>query len=133
MAIVGLDHLAQFLLDYDWAFAKLSEQTLASGFQTDSTSYDLDVHLIDEWVVLEIASLTDPLTEEQQLSISDLLLACNGEMIGSRFSLEPDGTVSLTLDLPRDDLTFDEFAEALDVLSEYAVTYSSSIRDAFRV
>lgn len=132
MARVELDDLARFLTEYGWAFAELNPRTIVTGFQTETLSCDLNVYLVDEWVLLEIPNLPQPLTERQQLEVSEQLLMYNGEMLGSRFSLDPDGLLSMTMDLWAENLTYDQFAAALDLLSYYAGVYRLSMPDLLK-
>ena len=124
MAQVELNDLGQFLMKYGWTYAELNPYTIVTGFQAGTSGFDLNVYLVDDWVLLEIPNLTQQLTEQQQLEASEQLLIYNGEMLGSRFSFEPDGTLSMTIDLLAEGLPYYQFATALDSLSYYAEAYS---------
>ena len=56
------------------------------------------------------------------------LLHLNGEMLMSRFSLDEDGDVLLSVEFPIVDLDPSELRDALDVLSVYAARYHAELR-----
>jgi hypothetical protein len=56
------------------------------------------------------------------------LLKLNGEILLARFSLDEDGDVILSVELPVTDLDASEIRDALDVLSVYAERHQGELR-----
>ncbi len=77
-------------------------------------------------LVLPIVRLPGDVDKAEKLYLR--LLKLNGELLLARFSLDEDGDVILSVELPLSDLDASEIKDSLDVLSVYAERYQSELR-----
>jgi hypothetical protein len=91
--------------------------------------FPLVIQVDESWcrlLVLPIVRLPGDVDKAEKLYLR--LLRLNGELLLARFSLDEDGDVILSAELPLDDLDASEIRDALDVLSVYAERYQSELR-----
>ncbi len=91
--------------------------------------FPLVIQVDDGWcklLVLPIVRLPGDVDKAEKLYLK--LLKLNGELLLARFSLDEDGDVILSVELPLSDLDASEIKDSLDVLSVYAERYQSELR-----
>ncbi len=112
-----------------WPFIALQPGTWRSSLKGRSGVFPLVIQVEDGWcklMVLPIVRLPGDLDKAEKLYLR--LLRLNGEILLARFSLDEDGDVILSVELPVVDLDPSEIKDALDVLSVYAEKYQSELR-----
>jgi hypothetical protein len=95
-----------------------------TGFRGRTGQYSLFVQLTPEWIVFSIAPLvtapTDPRCRDK---LATHLLRLNFVINMAKLSLDDDGDVILTVEIPAESLTYELFEDALGALSYYADTH----------
>lgn len=112
-----------------WPVISLSPGTWRSSFRGNSGVFPLVIQVDDGWcklLVLPIVRLPGDVDKAEKLYLR--LLKLNGELLLARFSLDEDGDVILSVELPLSDLDASEIKDSLDVLSVYAERYQSELR-----
>lgn len=112
-----------------WPVITLAPGTWRSSFRGRSGMFPLIIQVEDGWcklLVLPIVRLPGDLDKAEKLYLR--LLKLNGELLLARFSLDEDGDVILSVELPTSDLDASEIKDALDVLSVYAEKYQVELR-----
>jgi len=119
---VNADKIASFLRQYGWTFEQLDDVHFVTGFDSDVTdAFSIYITMAPNWVYFAIAPFVPaPTDNECQRKLYHHLLWLCQEMNLAKFSVDSDGDVVLTVELPRNSLDYAEFADALDALSYYA-------------
>ena len=107
---------------YGWNFEQLDENCFLTGFGSDvADAFSIYVTLTPNWVYFAIAPFVEApgdLACEHKL-YQHLLRLCHKINL-AKFSVNAQGDVLLTVELPRANLDFGEFSDALGALSYYA-------------
>ena len=114
--------LEAFLKKYGWDY-DVQDAVITTGFKGETSAFRLFVQPTDTWVLLAIVPFTPQPTEDCAPRFYAQLARANYELNLARLGLDPDGDVALTLELPAVDLTYAQFALALDALCFYADAY----------
>ncbi len=112
-----------------WPVIALSPGTWRSSFRGRTGVFPLVIQVDDGWCklqVLPIVRLPGDADKAEKLYLK--LLKLNGELMLARFSLDEDGDVILSVELPLSDLDASEIKDALDVLSVYAERHQGELR-----
>jgi len=112
-----------------WPVITLAPGTWRSSFRGKTGVFPLVIQVEDGWCklhVLPIVRLPGDLDKAEKLYHQ--LLKLNGEILLARFSLDEDGDVILSVELPLNDLDASEIKDALDVLSVYAERHQPELR-----
>lgn len=112
-----------------WPVISLSPGTWRSSFRSNTGVFPLVIQVDGGWcklLVLPIVRLPGDVDKAEKLY--HRLLKLNGELLLARFSLDEDGDVILSVELPISDLDASEIKDSLDVLSVYAERYQSELR-----
>ena len=120
----------RYLLELSWPAVTLGPGIWRSSFRGRDALFPLVIQVEDGWcklLVLPIVRLpADPARAEK---LYERLLRLNGELLLARFSLDEDGDVVLSVELPIPDLDPSEIRDALDVLSFYAEKHQAELRE----
>ena len=119
---VNAETIASYFRQYDWAFEQLDDAHFATGFSSDVTdAFSIYVTLAPNWVYFAIAPFVPaPTDAECRRKLYHHLLRLCQEMNLAKFSVDSDGDIVLTVELPRENLDYAEFEDALSALSYYA-------------
>jgi Putative bacterial sensory transduction regulator len=112
-----------------WPVISLSPGTWRSSFRSNTGVFPLVIQVDDGWcklLVLPIVRLPGDVEKAEKLYLR--LLKLNGELLLARFSLDEDGDVILSVELPLSDLDASEIKDSLDVLSVYAERFQGELR-----
>lgn len=110
-----------FFEQYGWTFEKSGDDTWLTGFRGDVSSFRIFVKVTEHWAFFTIAPLViAPKDPECANRLNWHLLRMNREMNMSKFCLDGDGDVILTVELPVEGLDYSEFSDALGALCHYA-------------
>lgn len=124
-----IQQIEAYLREQGWPITPIGPTILRSSFRGSQGTLPLVVSLENGWVklvVVPIARLPSDAAKAERLY--ERLLRLNGEIMLARFSLDEDGDVLLSVELPTGDLNRSEIRDALDVLTYYAGKYQSEIR-----
>ncbi|MBN1934827.1 MAG: YbjN domain-containing protein [Anaerolineae bacterium] len=119
---VTTETLQGYFEQYGWSFDQVEEDRFVTGFASDVVeSFSILVTLATHWVYFAIAPFvkapSDPACERK---LYKHLLRSSQEINLAKFSVDSDGDIVLAVELPRENLNYAEFSDALDALSYYA-------------
>lgn len=117
------------LKELGWPVILLAPGTWRSSFRGRTAVFPLVIQVDDGWcklMVLPIVRLPGDVDKAEKLYLR--LLKLNGELLLARFSLDEDGDVILSVELPLSDLDTSEIKDSLDVLSVYAERHQGELR-----
>lgn len=128
------DDIAEFFETYGWRFERPSEGLFRTGFQGDFGHYEIWIRVSEDWVYFTISPYFQaPEGEPISDVILALLLRANYDLNLAKFTLDEDGEVQLTVELPREGFSYSHFADALTALSHYADQWRPTFEEAARV
>jgi hypothetical protein len=119
---VTLETIESYFEQYNWQYEQLDETHFLSGFKSEVTdTFPIYVTLTPNWVYFTIVPFIQaPANPECERKLYRHLLRLCQEINLAKFSVDSDGDVILTVELPRENLDYSEFADALGALSYYA-------------
>ncbi len=119
---VTTETIEAYFEQYGWSYDRPSENRFLTGFKSDVTdSFAIYVTLTPNWVYFVIAPFVDaPQTPACARKLYKHLLRLCQEINMAKFSIDSDGDVTLTVELPESSLNYSEFSDALSALSYYA-------------
>jgi len=114
----------EFFERYDWTSSSEDGEIWRTGFQGDVSSFHLLVRLTDDWIFfLILPFVIAPTNVVCQWRLHHYLLRVNQIMSMTKFYVDSDGDVGLSVELPTESFDYSEFADALNALSYYADKY----------
>lgn len=118
---ITAETIAGYFEQYGWSYDQLSETDFRTGFRGDVSIFRIIVHIAGNWVYFSISPFVvapqDPVCERV---LYKHLLFLNHEINMAKFTIDQDGDVILTVELPSENLDYSEFSGALGALSYYA-------------
>ena len=118
---VTAETIESYFEQYGWIYERLDETHFVSGFQSEAEeTFPIYVTLTPNWVYFAIVpyvSAPQDAACEGQL-YKHLLRLCQ-QINLAKFSVDPDGDISLSVELPREHLDYSEFSDALGALAYY--------------
>ena len=119
---VTAETIESYFEQYEWHFDRLDETHFVTGFNSDVIdTFSIYITLATNWVYFTIAPFV-PAPEDARCEIklyAHLLRLCQ-QINMAKFAVDNDGDITLTVELPRENLDYSEFSDALDALSYYA-------------
>jgi len=118
---ISAAHVEALLKKDGWPCERGKDDTWRSAFKGDHASFTFYVRLTENWLFVSIVPfVTTPKGEREALSLYRHLLKLNRDMNMAKFALDDDGDVTLSVELPTENMDDSEFKDALDALSFYA-------------
>lgn len=119
---VNAETIEAYFEQYSWGYERLDDTHFFTGFSSEVTdTFSIYVTLAPNWVYFAIAPFVKaPTDAECERNLYKHLLRLCHEINLAKFSVDSDGDVVLTVELPRADLDYSEFSDALSALSYYA-------------
>lgn len=108
--------LAKYFERYGWEVFASDDGQWQTTFRGELALYPLYVRQADGFVFFSLVPFLLPPKLEAAQAFFAALLRWNRLLNWVKFSLEPDLSVSLSLEIPEPDLSYQRFAEALDLL-----------------
>ena len=107
---------------FGWKFEyDPATHTWLTGFRGETSNFDVLVHLTDDWLYFIISPFVNaPRDESCERGLFAYLLRANHAINMAKFSVDTDGDVVLTVELPTENLDYSEFADGINALSFYA-------------
>ncbi len=119
---VDVAKVHEFFDTYGWKYDfELSSSTWHTGFRGSAANFNVFVHLTENWIYFTISPFVNGSQDpECEHKLHRYLLRLNHAINMAKFSLDSDGDVVLTVELPTENLDYSEFADGLNALSFYA-------------
>jgi hypothetical protein len=119
---VTAETIESYFKEYQWSYERLDDTHFLSGFDSEVTdTFPIFVTLTPSWIYFAIVPFVKaPQDPECERVLHGHLLRLCQEINMAKFSVDPDGDVILTVELPRENLDYSEFSDALGALSYYA-------------
>lgn len=119
---VNADTIRSYFEQYGWTFDQVDDTHFVTGFDSEATDvFSIYVTVAPNWVYFSISPyVTAPSDAECEHKLYHHLLRLCQELNMAKFSVDAEGNVVLAVELPRENLDYAEFADALDALSYYA-------------
>lgn len=107
---------------YGWQYEfDADTSTWNTGFRGDSSNFNILVHLTTNWIYFAVNPFVNAAREpECAARLHEHLLRLNHVVNMAKFSVDSDGDIVLTVELPTENLDYSEFADGLNALSYYA-------------
>lgn len=106
---------------YGWSYEQIDETDFRTGFRGDVSIFRITVRLSGDWVYFSISPfVVAPQDAECERKLHRHLLKLNHEINMAKFTVDEDGDVILTVELPSENLDYSEFSDALGALTYYA-------------
>ena len=121
----NLGQTERYFAEYGWVYAQIDTETLFSGLQGETSTFQIFIKFDDNWVYFILLPFINKPRPEYQEKIYAHLLQLNYEMNMVKAGIDEDGDIFLAVELPASDLDFEHFSAALDALSYYADKYYS--------
>lgn len=121
---ISANTITDFLSSFGWDSQLVNGTTIATWFVLESVAFDILIHLLEDWLQIEVPNLLTSVSADESKPLHDLLLDLNGKMVACKFSLEDDDSVSLSVDLPVAQLDLTAFSSSLELLLAYLERYS---------
>ena len=113
--------IKEYFGQYDWAYEQTDESDFQTRFRGDVSTFRILVRIAGDWVYFTIAPFViAPKDGECERKLYKHLLKLNHEINMAKFTVDQDGDVILTAELPSENLDYSEFSDALGALSYYA-------------
>lgn len=115
----------EYFSRYGWEYDFDEETaTWVTGFRGEASSFQVLVHLTDNWLYFIISPFVEgPRAGECEQRLHHFLLRLNHTINMAKFSVDRDGDVVLTVELPTENLSYSQFCDGLNALSYYADEY----------
>jgi hypothetical protein len=116
-----VETLESYFERYGWTYQRINEKDFRTVFRGDVSAYVIHIRLAGDWIYFSIAPfVVAPQDPESQRRLYRHLLKLNYEMNMAKFTVDGDGDVILTVELPSENLDYSEFSDALGALAYYA-------------
>ena len=117
-----IDTIESYFEQYGWTYERLDDEHFLTGFSSDVIdTFAIYITLTPNWVYFAIAPFVEaPKDPECERRLYGHLLRLCQQINMAKFSVDSEGDVILTVELPRENLDYSEFSDALGALSYYA-------------
>ena len=113
--------LEGYFEQYGWSYQQLDETYFRTVFRGDVSSFVIHIRITEDWAYFSVAPfVVTPQEPECERRLYKHLLKLNHEMNMAKFTVDSDGDVILTVELPTENLDYSEFSDALGALAYYA-------------
>ena len=125
-----IDTIESYFEQYGWTYERLDDEHFLTGFSSDVIdTFAIYITLTPNWVYFAIAPFVDaPKDPRCELKLYGHLLRLCQQINMAKFSVDLDGDVILTVELPRENLDYSEFSDALGALAYYADQNYEAVR-----
>jgi len=120
--VVTAETINEFFVKYGWEYDYDEENNAwHTGFRGKTSNFTVFVHLTENWLIFSVVPYVNaPEDERCQSHLGTYLLRLNCIINMAKFSLDDDGDVMLTVELPTEGLTYAHFFDGLNAVSFYA-------------
>lgn len=126
---ITAETIHDFFNQYGWEYDYDEEHhAWHTGFRGKTSNFTVFVQLTENWLVFSVVPYVNaPEDEECLANLHTFLLRLNCIINMAKFSLDDDGDVMLTVELPTDGLTYSQFFDGLNAVSFYADEHYLSV------
>lgn len=119
---VTVDTIQAYFDQRGWSYQRLDDTHFQTGFRPQALDpFSIYITLAPNWVYFAISPFVQAPTEpECERKLYRHLLHLCQQINMAKFSVDTQGDVMLSVELPRANLDYSEFSDALDALSYYA-------------
>ena len=118
---IAPETIETYFEQYGWSYERTGESDFRTGFRGDKSLFRIMVRLTENWVYFSISPfVVAPQDAACEHRLYRHLLRLNQEINMAKFTIDEDGDVILTVELPAENLDYNEFSDALGALSYYA-------------
>lgn len=118
--VLTAETAAGYLSQYGWSYERAEEQLLVSGFIGRDRDFQFFIQHAEPWLLVATTRfIPQPISECRERFMTEAL-RLNYEMSLAKLGVDPDGDVTLLVELPTADLSYEQFALALDTLTYWA-------------
>jgi hypothetical protein len=119
---VNAETIKQFFVEYGWQVEFEQEtETWRTGFRGDTSNFHVVVHLTEDWLYFAINPFVNAAKDARCAArLHHYLLRLNHAINMAKFSVDADGDIVLTVELPTENIAYSEFADGLNAISYYA-------------
>ena len=118
---ISPETIVSYFEQYGWSYEKIGESDFRTGFRGDVSVFRITVRVTDDWVYFSISPfIVAPQDADCERKLYKHLLKLNHEINMAKFTIDDEGDVVLTVELPGKELDYSEFSDALGALSYYA-------------
>ncbi|MBK6846573.1 MAG: YbjN domain-containing protein [Proteobacteria bacterium] len=120
--IASVQTIHDFFERYGWQCDFDGETaTWVTGFRGKTANFNIMVHLTENWLYFIISPFANaPGTAVCEQRLCQYLLRLNHTINLAKFSVDSDGDVVLTVEIPTEGLTYSQFRDGLNAVSYYA-------------
>jgi putative sensory transduction regulator len=117
--------LDTFFIRYGWDYEHPpeTEGVWQTGFSEERAAFDIFVQLTEEWVIFMVYPFTLRPEGAARARVAERLATLNYELTMVKAGLDDEGDTFLGVELSTEDFAFSHFRNALDQLTEAAVTH----------
>lgn len=115
-------NINQFFETYGWQYDfDEGSKTWNTGFRGDTSNFSIMVHLAEDWLYFSINPFVNaPVEPVCEKKLHYYLLRLNHAINMAKFSLDAEGDVTLTVELPTENMDYSQFSDGLNAVSFYA-------------
>lgn len=115
----------EYFKKYGWQYEYDDRTTTwVTGFRGETSNFRVLVHLTENWLYFIISPFVNaPRAGACEQRLQQYLLRLNHTINMAKFSVDKDGDVVLTVELPTENLSYSQFCDGLNALSYYADEY----------
>ena len=119
---VTAETIESYFEKYEWTYERVDDSHFVTGFKSNIVDiFSIYITLTPNWVYFTISPfLQDPIDPECECKLYKHLLQLCQQMNMAKFTVNTEGVVILTVELPSENLAYSEFVDALETLSYYA-------------
>ena len=120
--IAGVDAIHKYFQAYGWSFDfDAQTATWKTGFRGETANFNVLLHMSDDWLYFAINPLVNAPRDSRCVHrLERHLLRVNHTVNLAKFSIDAEGDVVLTVELPTENLAYSHFVDALGALCHYA-------------
>lgn len=113
---------------YGWTINTTHETLIVAGVTNEYMQFTLVAAINGDWVSLHIPDyILDPSPVDETRFFAYLLLT-NNNLDAVRFSIQDDTSITLSIDLPAEGLSYESFRMGIDTLMYYAESLYPNLR-----
>lgn len=129
---ISPNDIDEFFKEYGWEFECDREQLIwQTGFAGKTRNFDILINLTDDWLYFIVPQFVNAPSDPSCISgLYRHLLRLNHYINMAKFSVDSDGDIILSVELPSESLDFSEFVDGLEALSVYADRYYLELLNA---
>lgn len=125
---ISQEKVEEYFQRYGWSYSRDSDNTWITGVRTRVSSFRIFVRITEHWIFFVVNPLVvAPPRKKDRLRFYYHALRYNFDMNFAKLSLDADGDLSMSIEIPTENFVYSHFADALDGLSHHAAIIYSDL------